>query len=199
MSKFLILIAIIIFRQKYELQVSHKYNLETLNFGKVFYLPTFFIVFSLTNAVFAKKQNNGIIFVHLIFLIAFAHFFYEKACRTLGINQIMGASAQSVDLPLFTESGGLNFETLRTYWGYFVQKFNLLAFGDSVLFDMIKVTWNNNQSRKILIFLTINMAFFFVELIYGYMSNSLGLISDAFHMLFDCMALFIGLSASYIS
>jgi zinc transporter 5/7 len=43
------------------------------------------------------------------------------------------------------------------------------------------------------------MAFFFVELIYGYMSNSLGLISDAFHMLFDCMALFIGLSASYIS
>jgi zinc transporter 5/7 len=43
------------------------------------------------------------------------------------------------------------------------------------------------------------MAFMFVELLYGYMSNSLGLISDAFHMLFDCMALFIGLSASYIS
>lgn len=43
------------------------------------------------------------------------------------------------------------------------------------------------------------MAFMFVELVYGYMSNSLGLISDAFHMLFDCMALFIGLAASYIS
>ena len=33
----------------------------------------------------------------------------------------------------------------------------------------------------------------------GYVSNSLGLISDAFHMLFDCMALMIGLIASYIS
>mmetsp|Transcript_4148 Transcript_4148/g.7021 ORF Transcript_4148/g.7021 Transcript_4148/m.7021 type:complete len:143 (+) Transcript_4148:1503-1931(+) len=38
-----------------------------------------------------------------------------------------------------------------------------------------------------------------VELVYGYMSNSLGLISDAFHMLFDCMALLIGLVASYIA
>lgn len=33
----------------------------------------------------------------------------------------------------------------------------------------------------------------------GYASNSLGLLSDAFHMLFDCIALFIGLIASYVS
>jgi zinc transporter 5/7 len=39
----------------------------------------------------------------------------------------------------------------------------------------------------------------FVELIYGYISNSLGLITDSFHMLFDCTALFIGLCASYIA
>jgi hypothetical protein len=117
--------------------------LETLNFGKVFYLPTLFIVFSLTNAVFAKNANSGIIFVHLIFLIAYAHFFWEKACRSLGINQILGASAETEDLPLFTESGGLNFETVRTYFGYFVQKFNIMAVGDSIMVDMIKVTWNN--------------------------------------------------------
>lgn len=39
----------------------------------------------------------------------------------------------------------------------------------------------------------------FVEAIYGYWTNSLGLISDAFHMGFDCTALSIGLYASYIS
>jgi zinc transporter 5/7 len=39
----------------------------------------------------------------------------------------------------------------------------------------------------------------FVELIYGFWTNSLGLISDAFHMLFDCTALAIGLYASVIS
>lgn len=39
----------------------------------------------------------------------------------------------------------------------------------------------------------------FVELIYGVMTNSLGLITDSFHMLFDCTALFISLCASYIA
>jgi hypothetical protein len=164
----------------------------------VFYLPTIFLVFSITNAVFTQKQN-GIVFVHLVFLISFCHFFYEKGSRTLGINQLTGSQPQSSDMPLFTESGEVNFDTLRSYGGYLATQFNPLDIKDSLLVDMVQVTWRNPQSRKILIFLTINMAFFFVELVYGYMSNSLGLISDAFHMLFDCMALFIGLSASYIS
>lgn len=68
-----------------------------------------------------------------------------------------------------------------------------------IVFDVISVTWKNEQSRKILIFFTINMGFMFVELLYGYWTNSLGLMSDAFHMLFDCAALLIGLIASYIA
>lgn len=44
-----------------------------------------------------------------------------------------------------------------------------------------------------------NLMFMFVEVIYGYLTNSLGLISDAAHMAFDCTALLIGLIASYIS
>ena len=39
----------------------------------------------------------------------------------------------------------------------------------------------------------------FVELIYGIMSNSLSLISDSAHMLFDSSALAIGLFASFMS
>jgi zinc transporter 5/7 len=39
----------------------------------------------------------------------------------------------------------------------------------------------------------------FVEFIYGYLSNCLGLITDSFHMLFDCTALLIGLIASYVA
>lgn len=41
--------------------------------------------------------------------------------------------------------------------------------------------------------------FAFVELTYGIWSNSLGLISDSFHMLFDCTALVLGLLASVMS
>jgi len=78
-------------------------------------------------------------------------------------------------------------------------RLNLHELEQWTLVDLIKVTWKDPTSRNILIFFTINLLFMFVELIYGYMSGSLGLISDAFHMLFDCVALFIGLVASYIS
>lgn len=54
-------------------------------------------------------------------------------------------------------------------------------------------------TRKIFIFLCMNFAFTFVEILYGYWTNSIGLISDAVHMLFDCTALAIGLYASYVA
>ena len=55
------------------------------------------------------------------------------------------------------------------------------------------------KTRKIAVFLLLSTAFMVVEFVYGFHSNSLGLISDACHMLFDCAALAIGLYASYIS
>ncbi|KAL5796905.1 hypothetical protein ACOSQ2_001725 [Xanthoceras sorbifolium] len=58
---------------------------------------------------------------------------------------------------------------------------------------------SERKSRKIALFLLINTAYMVVEFVAGFMSNSLGLISDACHMLFDCAALVIGLYASYIS
>jgi zinc transporter 5/7 len=58
---------------------------------------------------------------------------------------------------------------------------------------------SNGESRSIFLFLVINLGFMGVEVAYGYWTNSLGLISDGFHMLFDCTALLIGLYASVIS
>ncbi|MQL98355.1 hypothetical protein Taro_031057 [Colocasia esculenta] len=58
---------------------------------------------------------------------------------------------------------------------------------------------SERKSRKIALFLLINTAYMVVEFVAGFVSNSLGLISDACHMLFDCAALAIGLYASYIS
>ncbi|GBN64700.1 putative zinc transporter protein DDB_G0291141 [Araneus ventricosus] len=45
----------------------------------------------------------------------------------------------------------------------------------------------------------LNLSFAFVELFYGVWTNSLGLISDSFHMFFDCTALLAGLAASVIT
>ncbi|KAJ0032827.1 hypothetical protein NQD34_002908 [Periophthalmus magnuspinnatus] len=74
-------------------------------------------------------------------------------------------------------------------------KFNLLlkisGWFRSILAD--------KTSRNLFFFLCLNLSFAFVELAYGLWSNSLGLISDSFHMFFDCTALLAGLTASVIS
>ncbi|XP_019965643.1 zinc transporter 7 [Paralichthys olivaceus] len=57
----------------------------------------------------------------------------------------------------------------------------------------------DKTSRNLFSFLCLNLSFAFVELSYGIWSNSLGLISDSFHMFFDCTALLAGLAASVIS
>ncbi|XP_035667204.1 zinc transporter 5-like isoform X1 [Branchiostoma floridae] len=55
------------------------------------------------------------------------------------------------------------------------------------------------DSRQIFYFLCLNLVFTFVELTYGVWTNSLGLISDGFHMLFDCTALVMGLYAALMA
>ncbi|KAI8322110.1 cation efflux protein [Martensiomyces pterosporus] len=58
---------------------------------------------------------------------------------------------------------------------------------------------SDDESRSIFVFLLLNLSYMFVQIVYGYITNSLGLISDAIHMLFDCMALAIGLIAAVMS
>lgn len=55
------------------------------------------------------------------------------------------------------------------------------------------------NSRNLLCFLLLNFSFAFVELFYGVWTNSLGLISDSFHMFFDCTGLMAGLVATVIT
>ncbi|ALC45758.1 CG6672 [Drosophila busckii] len=55
------------------------------------------------------------------------------------------------------------------------------------------------NSRNLFLFLLLNLSFAFVELFYGIWTNSLGLISDSFHMFFDCTGLLAGLAASVIT
>lgn len=57
----------------------------------------------------------------------------------------------------------------------------------------------NSESSKIFYFLLLNLAFMLVQMVYGVWTNSLGLISDAIHMAFDCMAIGMGLFASVMA
>uniref|UniRef100_A0A8D3ASR0 Zinc transporter n=1 Tax=Scophthalmus maximus TaxID=52904 RepID=A0A8D3ASR0_SCOMX len=65
--------------------------------------------------------------------------------------------------------------------------------------ESLKQILDEYDSRQIFYFLCLNLAFTFVELFYGVWTNSLGLISDGFHMLFDCSALVLGLFAALMT
>lgn len=57
----------------------------------------------------------------------------------------------------------------------------------------------SSQSRRLITFFILNFLFMFVEFVVGFSTNSLGLISDAFHMLADNLSLFISVVASLIN
>eukprot|EP00095_Tigriopus_kingsejongensis_P002773 maker-scaffold1101_size62595-snap-gene-0.6 protein:Tk02773 transcript:maker-scaffold1101_size62595-snap-gene-0.6-mRNA-1 annotation:"cation efflux protein zinc transporter" len=63
----------------------------------------------------------------------------------------------------------------------------------------IRLILSDPNAKNLLGFLCINLSFAFVELFYGVWTNSLGLISDSFHMFFDCTGLLAGLVASVIT
>uniref|UniRef100_A0A8C5KCR6 Zinc transporter n=1 Tax=Jaculus jaculus TaxID=51337 RepID=A0A8C5KCR6_JACJA len=65
--------------------------------------------------------------------------------------------------------------------------------------ESLKQILEESDSRQIFYFLCSDLLFTFVEVFYGVLTNSLGLISDSFHMLFDCSALVMGLFASLMS
>lgn len=46
---------------------------------------------------------------------------------------------------------------------------------------------------------SLNFAFMIVQLAYGFLTGSLGLLSDSIHMFFDCLALIVGLCAAVMS
>ncbi|TFK39380.1 cation efflux family-domain-containing protein [Crucibulum laeve] len=63
----------------------------------------------------------------------------------------------------------------------------------------LKTILSNPESRKIFYFLMLNLCYMLVQMLYGVWTNSLGLISDAIHMAFDCMAIGVGLFASVMA
>ncbi|RKF60811.1 putative zinc transporter cis4 [Erysiphe neolycopersici] len=58
---------------------------------------------------------------------------------------------------------------------------------------------SEKDSRRIFYFMSLNFSFMLVQAFYGFLTDSLGLISDSIHMFFDCLALAVGLFAAISS
>ncbi|KAJ9090075.1 hypothetical protein DSO57_1006468 [Entomophthora muscae] len=69
----------------------------------------------------------------------------------------------------------------------------------ATLQQFLEATLASQDSKQIFYFLVLNLSYMFVQLAYGFWTNSLGLISDAIHMFFDCVALGVGIFAAVTS
>jgi len=103
--------------------------------------------------------------------------------RASGGGSLIGYSSDG--LPLFNFSSQLSSENV-SFWR------NCLKLGIA----FYRQVQDDRMSRKIFYYFLLTMMFTGVELLYGVMSNSLGLLTDGFHMLFDATAICIGLCAS---
>ena len=55
------------------------------------------------------------------------------------------------------------------------------------------------QNPAFICMMVMTTSFFFVEIIVGYMTNSMALVADSFHMLSDIISLFVGFFAMRVS
>ena len=92
----------------------------------------------------------------------------------------------SEGMPLYRFAGDVLNRASKSSFGSLAQGF-------------LRKIFEEKESRRIFYFLCINLSFAFIELTWGIWSNSLGLVSDSFHMLFDCTALVLGLIAAVMA
>ncbi|SAM07063.1 hypothetical protein [Absidia glauca] len=101
-------------------------------------------------------------------------------------------SSSGLDLPTHADSAEMGYGKTLVFDAATTSTVGFLKHSLSIILD-------NQDSKQIFYFLLLNLTYMFVQLAYGVWTNSLGLISDAIHMFFDCLALGIGLFASVMS
>ena len=86
------------------------------------------------------------------------------------------------------------------------QPFSMDPFAEYALPDieemeggMLNTILKSKTSRRLLVFLLLNVFYMCIEFLYGAFSGSLGLISDSFHMMLDSISVAIALVASYVA
>jgi len=61
------------------------------------------------------------------------------------------------------------------------------------------MAWYKTKTCRLLCMLSLTFTFFLVELVFGYITNSLALIGDSYHMLSDVVALVVGITSVRVS
>lgn len=65
--------------------------------------------------------------------------------------------------------------------------------------EAVRRVFGHAETKTLALYFLANVCFMAVEFSYGLMSNSQSLMSDSVHMIYDCVAMFIGFACSYMA
>ncbi|MCO5611437.1 hypothetical protein L7F22_065690 [Adiantum nelumboides] len=182
------------------MQFAVRFSHSPLHFGASFWTVASVVAFGMITAFFNEFYTEERLFLPAYSLKEFQ----ILSCCVCGLELLYGLEISLVGFVFCSLVLGIGVQELSLIQG----QLSWDELGDPSNGSFMFASWirrplqhifSDTKSRKIAIFLLINAGFMVVEFIYGFLRNSLGLISDACHMLFDCAALAIGLYASYIS
>ncbi|OHT08262.1 hypothetical protein TRFO_23274 [Tritrichomonas foetus] len=155
-----------------------------------------------------SRRKNNLAFVGLFFCL----FHHITTIRTLFTIAVMCFSALLGVLFPFDKSKNFHIQwniptllfciTIQLYLGERIKLstifFIVLTIIDIQIKPIPKLQFSN-EAKRLLSFFTINFIFMFAEFYVGFSTNSLGMISDAFHMMCDNTSLFFSSLASILS
>lgn len=173
----LLLVVLTQYKDKFEKKIVSLYDSSKLHFAKSLVTPVLYL--TLTYQMIAD-QTIDIFILATLYQLSFFSFYYDESVLAIRGERV-------TEHLVLTKSGSLNYNIAAT------------IFENNPVWEFAMACWQKEDTRNMLIFLTLNMIFMVVELCYGVYSNSLGLISDAFHMLSDCFSLLVALFAAYVA
>ncbi|ODN87143.1 hypothetical protein L198_07146 [Cryptococcus wingfieldii CBS 7118] len=147
------------------------------------------------SSIHLKSSRDKSIFLAILPLLQFfALHPMPTAIDVLALLPLAVISVWSVGTPKAQSEGTWSFpnqalSTART-------KYSFLSILPPKWRPHFQTIMSSPTSSKIFYFLLLNLAYMGVQMVYGVFTNSLGLISDAIHMLFDCLGIAVGLWAS---
>lgn len=100
-------------------------------------------------------------------------------------------------LPLYkSRSLGYDKDTVKIHSNPYGRRASIYL---QILARYIRTIIQDPKTRKVFVFLCLNLSFTGVEAVYGILTNSLSLTSDALHMFFDSSAIILGLFATVVA
>ncbi|KAF2996422.1 putative zinc transporter msc2 [Curvularia kusanoi] len=137
-----------------------------------------------------------LVFGTIVDVMAWGH----PACALLGYGALF-TSIFAAPPPLPTAGWSLvtGIQTQHSYVGKDSARASLPKPSSPLIGSIIHSVMIERDSRRIAYFGVLNLSFMVVQFFYGFVSGSLGLLTDSIHMLFDCAGLAVGLAAAVMS